>query len=74
MKSRINRNLKAMIYRRYDSLADFAAVMNVDRSYVTRLVRGYYASPEQMRRIAEILKCAPEDIFGDYEPETVCSQ
>jgi len=57
----MNRKLKAKIVERFGSQADFAAVVGVDESVISRIVNGRRVlSPEDMVRWSKALACNSE--------------
>ncbi len=61
----MNRKLKAKIFEKFGSQADFAASAGVDETVVSRVVRKRRELPEEEKaRWAKLLKCKREVIFN----------
>jgi hypothetical protein len=62
---KMNWKLKAKIFERFGSQADFAAVSGVDETVISRVVRMRRELPDdEQRRWAKLLKCKREVIFN----------
>ena len=62
----MNRKLKAKIFEVYGSQGDFAHVLRVHESDVSRVVRGRKELPKtEQTRWATFLHCEPEEVFRD---------
>jgi transcriptional regulator with XRE-family HTH domain len=62
----MNLNLKIKIIETFKSQAEFANLVNVDESLVSRIIRGRRKlDPERQAVWAKALGCKPEDIFTD---------
>ena len=60
----MNRILRLRIIQKYDSQADFAKLLGIDESVVSRVIRERRElSPEECQRWADALGCKPEDVF-----------
>ena len=63
----MNWNLKKRIFELYQSQSNFAEVVNVDDSTVSRVITGRKRlSNEEKKRWAFLLRCKPEKIFHGY--------
>lgn len=59
----MNRRLKARIFERFGSQADFAQRLKVDESIVSKVVRGRRSlSPEDVAKWSKVLRCDPSII------------
>jgi hypothetical protein len=67
----MNRKLKAAIILHFGTQEDFASAVKEKTSVVSRVVRGRLRlTPEKKSQWAELLECAPRDIFLDDEKES----
>jgi hypothetical protein len=66
MGEHMNRRLKAKIIEHYGTQFAFAGKIGRPESLVSKVVRKRrILSPEDRRRWAAMLKCRPEDVFGE---------
>ena len=60
----LNKKLKAKIIELYGCQADFAIELNIDESYISRIIHGRrHLSDEEKERWAKLLKCNMQDLF-----------
>ncbi len=60
----INKKLKARIFEKFGTQADFAEVIEVNEATISRVVRGRERPSESERkRWSKALSCKPEDLF-----------
>jgi transcriptional regulator with XRE-family HTH domain len=60
----MNFNLRSKIYAAFPTQADFSKVVQISESRLSRIVRGRATpSPEEVRRLCEVLQVAPEELF-----------
>lgn len=61
----MNKLLKAKIVEKYGSQTEFAKIISLNESIVSRIVRGHHGlKPEERRRWAIVLGCDdPEKLF-----------
>lgn len=61
----MNKKLKAKIIENFESQANFAQIIKVDETTISRVVRGRRVLPvETQKKWADILLCKCEDIFS----------
>lgn len=66
--NRKQRKLKAKIIEWFESQANFAQIIKVDESIISRVVRGRRTlSPETQKKWADLLNCKRTEIFPDAE-------
>jgi plasmid maintenance system antidote protein VapI len=60
----MNRTLKARIIEKYGTQADFAQIMGIDETIVSRVVRNRRElAREKKQEWAKALDCNPQDVF-----------
>lgn len=64
----MNLKLKAKIIEKYGTQADFAPVIDIDESLISKIVRGRRTLPvEKQVEWAEALGSTPRELFGREE-------
>jgi plasmid maintenance system antidote protein VapI len=62
----LNRKLKAKIFEKYGTQADFAEAIDTDETIISRIIRGRRQLDSERQLIwAKALGCKPKDIFAD---------
>ena len=62
----MNKKLKAKIIERYGTQADFAQAIDIDETFISKIIRGRRTlQPEKKALWAKTLRCRPRDIFAD---------
>jgi plasmid maintenance system antidote protein VapI len=62
----MNLKLKAKIVEKYGTQADFAQVIDIDDTLISKIIRGRRKlDPDKQFEWAKALGCKPKDIFAD---------
>ena len=60
----MNRKLKGKIIENFGTQADFAQILKVDDSIISKIVRGRRSLPDGVQKVwANLLNCKREEIF-----------
>ena len=62
----MNKDLKAAIFKKFGSQGDFATAINIDETFVSKIIRGRRSlDPEKQLIWAKALGCDPKELFSD---------